>query len=440
MRIAWFTPFAPKSAIGDFSEAVVAALSAGDDVTIYHPDTPEHGPPRISALPCRTVPADPDGMFLESLAAYDLLVYNLGNYLAYHLPIYQTALRRPGILILHDLVMRGFFSQYFEHRRDATGYASFLARSHGRAAEDYALDLQFGRTLETLDDPERLAHPLFQPALRGALGAIVHSQYARRRIETELALPVRTVDFPAFGPSLAVAPAEKKAPAPGDQVKLLAFGVLNTNKLIRETVQAIAGNDLLRAVCRFDVVGRGTDAFEWDLNQLVAAEGLESVVHLHGWQSDERLREFLTAADIAVNLRNPHLGESSAVLVTTLLAGLPTVVWDHGYYGEFPDDVVIKISAVDQIGPALARLVGDPALRQSYRRTAKRHADEHFDTRRYCDHFRAFAGEILFHKPVLELIDRASAILEELGAIETIDHLEAKISRLIAEITPNPGP
>ena len=58
MRIAWFTPFNPNSAIGHYSETVVQELAKTDDVVIYASDAP--GRPtsgRLAWSPCRTATA-----------------------------------------------------------------------------------------------------------------------------------------------------------------------------------------------------------------------------------------------------------------------------------------------------------------------------------------------------------------------------------------------
>ena len=94
------------------------------------------------------------------------------------------------------------------------------------------------------------------------------------------------------------------------------------------------------------------------------SEGLSDVVRLTGWLSDARLWTEVTRADLVLNLRNPHLGESSGTLLNALLAGTAAVVWNHGWYAEFPDDVVWKVSSEAELAGALERLCRDPELRR----------------------------------------------------------------------------
>ena len=415
MKIAWFTPLALRSAIGDYSEVIATALASADDVTLYYPDSPEHGPPRPAAIPCVPIPALPDDRFLASLSAHDIHVYNIGNFLDFHLPIYRTALRKPGIVVLHDIVMRDFFSEYFARLRDgAGGYGQFLRKAHGADAERAAAEVHAGRAHETPD--ERLRHPLFRPTLTGALGAIVHSEYARQRVAAEVSVAVRTIDFPIFGPSRSYVDTDPvRTPCPHGKVRLLSFGMLNRNRLIPETIAAIAESEYLRRHCTFDLIGQGPKNLEATLRTSIERHGLGDTVRLHGWQPEEKLQEALLASDVVINLRNPHSGESSCVLSTSLLAGLPTMVWDHGFYAEFPDEVAVKLSSVAEIGPALERLVRDAELRAAYGTSARVHALERFSTERYCRSFREFAEEVLRQKPMLMLADRVTDILQEMG-------------------------
>ncbi len=107
MRIAWFSPFNPRSAIGDYSAAIVRHLAKADDVTTFAAE--QDDPPRDFPGTVVRMPAEPDEAFLAELDDFDYLVYNLGDCLAYHQGIYELAQRRPGVVILHDLVMADFF-------------------------------------------------------------------------------------------------------------------------------------------------------------------------------------------------------------------------------------------------------------------------------------------------------------------------------------------
>jgi glycosyltransferase involved in cell wall biosynthesis len=372
--------------------------------------------PRPTALPLVRLPDTPPPDLLAALSEFDAVVYNLGNYPPYHLPIYETAVRFPGVVVLHDLVMRDFFLDYATRvARRPELFPSMLGYAHGPEAEAHGREVTGGRAAETIDDARRLNWPLFLPALRGAVGAVVHSAYAHGRVTQATGLPVAQLNFPLFGPAIELAAAARRPAPAGGPVRLLTFGMLNPNKLIHTTLEAIARSRTLRARVRFEVIGGGGDQYQAELREIVRRLRLEKVVRLAGWQPDGRLRAALTEADVVVNLRNPHTGESSASLLDSLVVGVPTVVWDHGFYAEFPDDVVVKVKSEDELGPALERLVEDAALRQAMGQAAREHAVRRFDTAAYCAGLTRFLERTAAVRQFAPLADRVADLLGEMG-------------------------
>ena len=62
----------------------------------------------------------------------------------------------------------------------------------------------------------------------------------------------------------------------------------------------------------------------------------------------------MAACDVLVNLRYPTMGETSGSVIRALSLGKPMLVSDVGWFGELPDDVVLKIP-VDEYEVADAR-------------------------------------------------------------------------------------
>ena len=446
MKIAWFTPFAPRSAIGDYSEVVAGRLAESCDVTLIVPGEREANEPRPSDLPMWRIPDEPPPEVLASLAGFDLCVYNLGNFVPYHRAVYEVSRRHAGVVILHDLVMRDFFLALFVHERhDAPAFVRHALRDHGPAAAARARGAVDGTRPEVMGDPDRLTDAMFPSALDGCRGAIVHSDYARRRVAEALTVPLAQLDFPMFGPCRTFeSGVPEKTPDPDGKVRLLTFGVVNETKLIHATIRAIARSAFLREHVRFTVIG-GTGGAPQELRYLdrlrdmIRDADLEDVIELAGRRPDDELNRHLADADVVVNLRFPHTGESSASLAAALVAGACTVVWDNGYYGEFPDDVVRKISAESQLGPALEELVRDADQRRALGRAARAHALERFDTDRYCEAFLEFAAEICARGPTDRLADVVAGHLAEMGrppGDPLVDQVAAEIAALWGDREP----
>jgi glycosyltransferase involved in cell wall biosynthesis len=412
MRIAWFTPYGPHSAIGHYSQAVVEELAKVDQVVVYASDDPRavgSRGPRVVQLGARS-----DASVLRELADCDAAFYNMGDYSPYHKRIYEVLLQHPGVVVLHDLVMRNFFNGYHMlGRHDPEGLIRRLAYSEGTAAAPLVRAVIEHWRLPT-DDPNILMLPMFKAVLHRCLGVVVHSHYSRGRVAAATIAPVEKLDFPLFGPS-AARPAPVARPRRPGRVRLLTIGHVNPNKQIHTVIECIAASDFLRRHAEYLVVGQPDEPYVGQLRQIIDRRRLAAAVRLVGRVSDDALWRLLVQADVVINLRNPHLGESSASLLDALLAAAPVVVWNHGYYCEFPDDVVCKISSPAELTRALERLCGDRELRKRIGAEARRHALSRFNTAAFCKRLRAFAQTVRSVRPALALTDLLSDRLLELG-------------------------
>jgi glycosyltransferase involved in cell wall biosynthesis len=417
MKIAWFTPYHAHSAIGHYSQEAVAELRKKDEVAIFAPAPGPVAPPRADSGPVEIVGDGPYDDLVRRLEAYDLAVYNMGNHHYNHKMIYEASIRHPGIVILHDLVLRDFFRGYYLlQRRDPDGLARHVLYSEGQTALPADWVGRQRRRRESMHEAAGLQFPLFKSALRRCLGVIVHSEYSRQRVAAATSSPVVMLDFPPFGPCAAHAhETPPRSSHPSGKTRLLTFGVLNSNKLIHKVIQQIGQSRYLRANVSYTIVGEGEKNYVQHLRDAIDALGLANVVCLAGRLSDHDLWQELTRTDLVVNLRNPHTGESSGSLLNALFAGAAILVWNHGCYAEFPDDVVHKIFSEDDLTTALERLCRDQPLRERLGANARRHALARFDTSIFCRRFREFADEVRSAQPVLALTDLLSDRLLEFG-------------------------
>src|SRR5207253_4195073 len=121
-----------------------------------------------------------------------------------------------------------------------------------------------------------------------------------------------------------------------------------------------------------------SEEYQKTIQEIIRKHDLADIVRLIGPQPDEVLIDALQAADIVVNLRYPYLGESSWSLLEALFAGKPTIVWRHGYYDEFPDDVVRKVASKEELIAALTGLCGSDKARRTMAEEAWSYARKTF--------------------------------------------------------------
>jgi glycosyltransferase involved in cell wall biosynthesis len=295
-----------------------------------------------------------------------------------------------------------------------------------------------GREPPVWNTSEAVQYHLAKLAIHRKYGVLVHSDYAKRKLEPFTGAPVQKINFPepAISKHFTQRPGTRK-PLATDKIQVLTFGMVNRNKMVDLVIEAIGSNEYLRNHVVYTILGV-VESVEYGnmLEEMVRKYGLVGSVRLLGPQPDDVLIESLGAADIAINLRYPYFGESSWSLLEALFAGKPTIVWRHGYYDEFPDTVVKKIASKEELIAALAGLCQDEEARLSMGLEAWSYVRKHFDTKRYCRELLDFIECARLNRPVLDLIDSMSDRLLEMRAnvdsVELIDTLEREICRLAA--------
>jgi glycosyltransferase involved in cell wall biosynthesis len=118
---------------------------------------------------------------------------------------------------------------------------------------------------------------------------------------------------------------------------------------------------------RFAVLGEILS--EVPLTHLVAQFRLSNRVLLLDHVSKSDFLTYLAATDIALNLRWPTMGETSASLLRLLAAGVPTIVSDVGAFREIPDDCCLKVPVDETEDARVAAIIGELA-NDSERRAA----------------------------------------------------------------------
>ncbi|HMB04976.1 MAG TPA: glycosyltransferase family 4 protein [Isosphaeraceae bacterium] len=448
MKIAWFTPFRPGgSGIAHYSAAACSALRAdGHDVVVFASDWDGVRPNVRDDLPAVVLDGPGRAAVLRDLPAFDLVVYNLGDNVDYHKAIYEFSREYPGLVMLHDLVMRNFFVGYYLRERggDLAGLLRLMEYCHGAPGAAWMEAAEAGRIADVWSDPHVLEYHMARAAVAAARGVVVHSEFCRARLAEVAGSPVARVAFPA-PPLAGAALAWEPPPAHGGgrPVDVLTFGCVNPNKCVDLVIRCLGSSPALRGRVAYTVVGAVGEAYRDRLARLAAECGVAGAVRLLGHRADEALHEAIRAADVVVNLRNPHFGESSWSLAESLFAARPTIVWDHGSYAELPDGAVRKVSGPEGLTAALEDLCGDAGRRRAQGEAARRHALEAYDPRRYARDLLEFAGSLRGHDPVLGLTDRAARIIREMGAgpgtRAVVDRVAEEIGRL-ADDGPAPDP
>jgi len=452
VRVAIASPFPPlTSGIADYAAELLPALAAaGLEVTAYHEGTEAPPPGRLGGIEARPMRA------LAGLAGeHDRIVYQLGNSAPHHAQIYRELLRTPGVVVLHEFMLHhlvkaltldvGRGEEFVEEMRYATGPS-------GEAAARRLLDTH--RPLDVW------SYPLFERVVDRSRAVLVHSEFARRRIlASRAAANVLRVPFPV---DLAAVERERillgadrdraraaLGLAPGDFV-IASFGFVTPFKRLEPALGAFARLREQLPEARFLVCGEVSP--HYDLDGVIRERAAEGV-RVTGRLSLESFHAAMTACDLAVNLRFPTGGETSASLLRLLAFGVPTVVSDLGSFAEIPEGAVARVpideTEEEHLFALFSRLARDPDLRRALGEAGHRHVEaEHaldVAAAAFAEAVRRVGdGEVLAAAPPLaaplpadpawRLAASVGSDLAELGVDERDREGLASVAELLAEL------
>jgi glycosyltransferase involved in cell wall biosynthesis/SAM-dependent methyltransferase len=369
MRIALFSPLPPsKSGIADYTEALLEPLRGLADVEVFT------GPER---------PFRPED--------YDIALYQIGNN-PYHAHAYETALRHPGVTVLHEANLHHLVADLTIKRGD---WEAYLAECEYNGAAGALAHARKVRALEAGPDYEGV--PMLRRLLESSRAVIAHSNYvieaARAQGFTGPAARIPhgawllEADRHLWRDRLGV---DEAAPLIG------VFGFLKPYKRIAESLRAFQRLARLRPDVKMILCGEEHPDFP--VASLVRTLGLDSNVRLLGFTPIEDFTGYIAACDIVLNLRYPTAGESSGSMLRALGLGKPALVSDIGAFAEYPDGVCMKVppgpGEEDIIFEYLNLLVSRPDIAQAIGERAKEYAARECNWSRVAKRYAGFLRSV----------------------------------------------
>lgn len=355
-----FSPLPPtRSGIADYTAELLPALGREAPVTVVVASGRDLRPIRGAE-----VVAEVEYRRRSALHGLPHL-YQLGNNLR-GAHVYRAALRRPGVVLLHDPVLHDLVEALTIGRGDWVGYEAVMAENYGPAGRRLARLRRAG----FFSPVQRNLLPLHRHVLDRSLGVIVHSRFAASRLEVAAGVPVLVVPHHVPSPAATLDGLDQEAARArlglpgGDEPLLLSLGFVTRAKGLDVALQALARLKAERVPCRLVVAGARDGSLE--LARLVGEAGVEDRVRVLGWVPETEFFALLRAADLLLSLRPASSGESSGVLARALGAGLPALSYDIGPASEYPDRFVEKVpfgagDAAAAVAEAIKRLLSDRA-------------------------------------------------------------------------------
>ena len=354
LKIAVISPMPPQqSGISDHTAELIPHLAKYYDVEIIVPDSfyfdknfPDHADYKISSW------------FLKNTSSYDRVLYHFGNS-PFHQHMFDLLEQVPGVVVLHDFFLSNLILDQESRLSDRHSLKNQLYQSHGYPALHYAYSRNPQDTVWT--------YPCSIGVAQTSLGVIVHSNFALDtakiwygELENKFSV-IPLVRSQENGPNKA--DAKKSLGFLEEDFILCSFGSVGPTKLNHRILNAWNSCSLAENPRCYLVFVGSIEPGDYGklLERQISTSGLTNV-RLVGRVETHEYAAYLSAADVAVQLRGISRGESSRALLDCMTYGIATITNMIRTLVDVPPDAVWPLDEDfedHELAEALERLRSD---------------------------------------------------------------------------------
>lgn len=433
MKIAYFTPLSPvKSGISHYSEDLLPYLLKYLDVDVFIDDYE----------PAKELREKFNIYYYFEFekkygqGEYDIILYHMGNN-PYHFYLYPFLIKYPGITVLHDYVLHHFFAGLTLVKGDIKGYIEEFKYNSGKTGEELA-SLRL-RGIWT--DIQQFIYPLNKRIIDSSLGVIAHSDYIKREIEEDykvtnikkINMGIPVIDTIPFSKKRL----KEKMGLPYDAFVVSIFGFVTPIKQVDLSIKAF--HFLIEEVPKSILLIVG-DIQDSKIYEIIKELHLEGSVKITGYVPEEDFKEYIQATDVAINLRYPTAGETSASLLNIMGMGVPVIISNYRQFAEIPDDCCIKIDLgekeLNNLCKAIGKLADSRWLRKSIGEKGREYVAKNCSLEGAAKAYYEFIAEVVYQKKVaFNIVKNISAELADIGITADTPHALGDFKRAIKELS-----
>ena len=389
MKIALFSPLNPvKTGISDYTEEMLFEMAKHFDIDLvidqgYEPQN-EKLRAQFKIIPYDSESFDPSG--------YDEILYQMGNNYQAHAYIYDSLKKHPGIVVLHDFVLQGFYAEKYYSDRDFDAYMRTQKKYYREKGEAIAENLIRPKEFPIWEMAEAFEYPLNEEVLESAKAVIVHSDFVKDRVKERTQKPIRKINL--HGHEIKTFDRHQlraKMDLGSQDILITSTGFINKNKRLGVILSAL--DEMDHSHVTYLIAGRDKGGL---LRNYLEEKNKKVVIK--GYLPLEELEALICASDICINLRYPTMGESSAMLLRMMNYGKPVLVTNFGSYSEIPDYCVLKIDPDIDEKEAVKRYVGalidDEDFRLSLGKEAREYVQNECSIERCASEYASFIRSV----------------------------------------------
>ena len=334
MKINWFSPLPPaQTGIAEYTMWLLSSLQEQAEVVLWTNQSNWSSEIEEYTKVCRY---QLDRMPWAEINQGDLNIYHLGNNANFHADIWQISRQCPGIVVLHDFKLQGFFAHLYKEKwNDKQGYIEKMRRYYSSEGKEAAEAFWYG-AIST--DFVAQSYPLTPLALENSVGVVTHNLEVYNSLSQEERWLVGYIPLPYRSKFNSTDKTGFKTSPP---YRLIVFGYINTNRRIDILLEALSTFSNKNSFT-LDIYGQ-----IWDkdyIKEKIKTLDLSDRVKIHGFVEESVLDKVLANANLAINLRYPTMGEASASQLRIWSHALPSLVTKIGWYATLPEDTVAFVN------------------------------------------------------------------------------------------------
>jgi len=369
MKLAFISPLPPEhTGIADYSAELLPWLAKYYDIDVIIAQGEVSDPWVRANCPIRDI-----NWFRTNASYFDRVLYHFGNS-PFHIHMFNLLEKYPGTVVLHDFYLSNVLAYLEKNNIVQHIWVCELYFSHGYSAvrECYHAGDATGVIKK---------YPVNMRVLQHAQGIIVHSEYSCKLaadwygenfVDDWKVIPI--LRAPRAGLDRAQSRANLGLKA--DDFIVCSFGLLDPYKLNHLLLDAWLHSRLAKDNrCVLVFVGKNNGGeYGAQLLKTIRASGLRKNIYVTGRLDITAFRNYLSAADIAVQLRTHSRGETSAAVLDCMNYALPTIVNANGSLAELPADAVWMLPDVfegSQLVEALEKLWQEKGKRDALGKRAQ---------------------------------------------------------------------
>ncbi len=416
-RLAYVSPLPPQNTgIAGYSDELLQLLIKYYKIDVINNDIQDYW------LPIRTT------TWLENNHNhYHRILYHFGNS-GFHKDMIALQQQVSGVLVLHDFYLSNLMAKAKKINKN------FIYQMHGYQA---LITLQKTTMAELV-----WQYPCNKEILENAKSIIVHSNYPKQlaehwyqalNLKNWQSIPLLRMPLK---PNTQQKPELKKAlNLPVESFIVCCFGQIGKSKKNHELLAAWQSSSLYKKTNCYLIFVGASDQSDYEkilINNINNHKNIDRT----GWIDHDTYHQYLSIADLAVQLRTLSRGESSAAILDCMNYSLPIISNANGSFAELPKETTWQLEdnfTTQALTTALETLHNNTKKREQLAHSAKQYLSQEHDPKQCAqDYYTAIEQS---YKPYKSKVNKEDSQYYKSELINLSDFSSVKQQQILIDIS-----